>query len=153
MINVWLGSGGALLCAIIAWTIMFLTGHVPSKLGWLVRWMVRGALVVMFIGGAAFALSGGGVTVDGWLLTLIGVQPVIGWAAALLATLPATVYVAFKLIDIFIDCPRGAVWLAGVVPLLLALWTAGWLHTWYEDVVVPAGPVGSSISQTVTGHG
>lgn len=148
-----LGSSAAILCAGLAVSLLFLTGHVPAGLKWTPPWMARLALLIMFAGGAAFALSGGGVTVTGWIVGLIHLQPELGWGVALLATVVASIYVAFKLLDIFTACPHGAVYLAGIVPLLLSLWAAGWLHTWYEQVVIPAGPAATHISQTISGHG
>lgn len=141
----WAGSGAGLIVIGAAWVLMFFNKHFPSGIQ---PWVMRGVIVLMFMGGATVAVT----VVGKWATRKIGELAGYfgGWGAA------ALVIGALFLIGMIIfgtwkfPSPKVA-YCAAVVLIVLGAFSGGFFHDLNTQSGQPARQGTANIKAWLTG--
>lgn len=137
-----IGNGVAILVAGVAWLCAKFRHHVPGG-AVIDEVLLTAAVVGMLFAGDLIAATGLG----GWVTSLIrGGMHLLGGAGVIVAAL-ITLYVLLSTAKAVLrDASEGAMRIAFILPLLLAVFPTGLFHSLASDIQVPAHAVAAWIA-------
>lgn len=141
-----IGDGAGVILMFIAW---LMERHISPHTGKVSPWVIRGAIVVAFMGGSLII----GTSLATWGVNLItGLGKSVGVAGLVVFTCLALFLLVICGVGLWKAHWNKAVYAAMVLPLVLTLTGAGGLHQFGQNLIGPAQQQGHSIIANLTGR-